>query len=245
MAVRPVHGLVILLVAPAPPSVSRGAGVNALGILMPALGFLPLLLGLRGDSPPAFSDSLVHDLRAHMAEISALINDARKASADRASRPTATPSGDPGFSGFSQRSARSPRRSRSCILSPSPSEGSDSDDAHAASPTHAARGRSPAPSDSPSRTPHNLSITDLKPHSFTGTHNFFYFHPDLAIEDGRGVFLDGAWRAITRHPTAAAFRLNTSGATRDLLISSTSATDSVRRAFAREPLDRTKVGSAT
>ena len=197
------------------------------------------------DSPPAFSDSLADELRAYMAKISSLIGDTRKTATGGASRPSAAPSGEPSFTGFSQDHARSPRRRRARILSPSPSFDSDSDDTQSASLAHAAGGRASDPEDSPSPSPRNLGFQDLKPHTFTGTHNYFYFHPDLEVEDGRGVFLDGAWRAITRHPTAAAFRLNTSGATRDLLISANSAVDAVRRVFAREPLDRIKVGSAS
>ena len=64
-------------------------------------------------------------------------------------------------------------------------------------------------------------------HSFIGTYTFFYFHPDLSVEDGRGVFLDGAWHAITRHTTDAAFHLNPTGLLRDRLVSSSSALDSV------------------
>ena len=51
MAVRPVHGLGILLlfllVAPAPPYASLGTDTSVLD-LMAVLGFLPLLLGLQG-----------------------------------------------------------------------------------------------------------------------------------------------------------------------------------------------------
>ena len=93
------------------------------------------------------------------------------------------------------------------------------------------------------RAPRDFSIRDLKVQSFTGTYTFFYFHHDLSVEDGCGVFLDGAWHAITRHPTDAAFRLNPTGTSRDLLVSSSSALDSVKRAFSRGPLDRVKVGS--
>ena len=57
MAVRPVHGLVILLlfllVAPAPPYASQGTDTTVLG-LMVVLGFLPLLLGLQGTLPLSF-----------------------------------------------------------------------------------------------------------------------------------------------------------------------------------------------
>ena len=177
-----------------------------------------------------------------MAQIAAMINDAR-GSAFGGPRPAAPPSGSPDFSGFTRERAHSLRRRRSRIISSSPSGASDSDD-QSASTSHAAGGHSSDPDDSSAHPSSVLSIRDLKPHSFTGTHNYYFFHPDLEFEDGRGVFLDGIWRAITRHPTAAAFRLNTSGATRDLLVSSTSAVDAVRRAFAREPLDRTKAGSA-
>ena len=92
---------------------------------------------------------------------------------------------------------------------------SDNDAAGTDTSSRAAGGHSPVRSGSPVRRKSGLSIKDLKVHSFTGSHTYFDFRPDLEFEDGRGVFLDGMWRAITRHPTAAAFRLNTSGVTHD------------------------------
>ena len=53
-----------------------------------------------------------------------------------------------------------------------------------------------------------------------------------------------SWRIITRHTTDAGFSLSPSGSSRDLLISSATAMDSVKLAFSRDALDREKVGSA-
>ena len=84
---------------------------------------------------------------------------------------------------------------------------------------------------------------DLLVYSISSPHTFFLFHKDLPVEVGRGVFLDGAWRSIIHHATAAAFQLNPSTASRDLLISSSLALELVKTAFARDVLDRAKVGS--
>ena len=138
---------------------------------------------------------------------------------------------------------RSRRRNRARIID-SPSE-SDDDAAGSVYSSHAAGGRSPVRSEPPVKRKSGVSIKDLKVHSFTGSHTFFEFGPDLEYEDGRGILLDGVWHPYTRHPTAAAFRLNTSAVSRDVLISSSAATEAVRRAFARLPLDRAKAGSAS
>ena len=155
------------------------------------------------------------------------------------SRPTANPSGSSGFAGFSGQDRTGPPSASRHYPSPA-----DAGLGRPGSPIAEAGRSSQGRIGSPPRATRDFSIRDLKIHSFAGHLTFFYFHPDLSVEDGRGVFLDGAWHAITRHSSDAAFRINPKGATRDLLITPISALDSVRAAFSREPLDRVKVGSA-
>ena len=188
---------------------------------------------------PDFSESIA-DLRAQIGEISAFLRGSGAHSAGPRPR-SASPDGVPVASSSRGRS-RTPRRRRNRIISSSSSESSSSDDAQGASPPHAAGGDTPARSASLRKT--NVRFEDLKGHSFSGSHSFFLFHPDLEVEDGRGVLLDGVWHPITRHPTAAAFRFNVSGVSRDMLVSPSAAQEAIRRAFSRLPTERARAGSA-
>ena len=188
--------------------------------------------GTSGD--PLFTENLA-GLQAQINRLASLLRDSTQPRGSRASRSASPTGGSP----LGHPRARRRHRARVIDSSESDDGAADSDDS-----SHAAGGHSPVRTDSHTDRKPAKSITELKVHSFTGSYTYFNFTPDLEYEDGRGILLDGIWHPYTRHPTAAAFRLNVTAVTRDVLISPAAATEAVKRAFTRLPLDRTKAGSA-
>ena len=167
----------------------------------------------------------------------------KEISRDRSLRPTR------------DNSPSSERRSRSERISSSPdSTGRSRKSSRSRSSRSFSRRHSSSP-DNDNNYKHPFDYIDPKDFKsewlqFKGLQNgqiFFHLHPNMIMDDDKGLYIDDSWLKISRHPTDNTFRIvDKPEEQKSFIIQNSVAIEAIKKEVNKDPMiDLNKIGSAT